>query len=368
MKKALIIVMLLAAFGAAPSAFACSPAPSWPPSATENLKEKDFAFVGTVTSVMQDKSINGNYHVTFAVQKTYKGDLDNSVTVVTRSSSAACGYDNGYEAFKKGTVWSIFGTGTATDGYETTSLSLNEKYGSVDEAVAALSKLGLSPIDEPVMCTLEYAPMCGKAADGSVKTYGNSCMLSAAKATKLYEGECKTEAPSVNLWRGSRGEHVTWLQNFLISKLFGKAGEALKAVGATGYFGSLTSAALAEYQELRGITPAVGYFGPKTRAAIEKDATPAETETFTGTISSVNTGCFADGICSVTVSGKDVILLTGMRTGSVAVGSLKGVESIGDLEKHIGDKAKVYAARTTEGGADYTLYGSTSYYVEVLEK
>lgn len=85
---------------------------------------------------------------------------------------------------------------------------------------------------------------------------------------------------------------------------------------------------------------------------------------FSGVISAVDTGCFADAICSVTVDGKTVILLTGMRLGEVPeVGTLKGVESIGDLEGKIGSTAKVYAAKTPEG--DYTLYGNTNYYVEV---
>lgn len=88
--------------------------------------------------------------------------------------------------------------------------------------------------------------------------------------------------------------------------------------------------------------------------------------TFSGEISAVDTGCFVDAICSVTVDGKKVILLTGMRLGEVPeVGTLKGVESIGDLEAKIGSRANVYAAKAPEG--EYTLYGSTKYYVEVLK-
>lgn len=74
--------------------------------------------------------------------------------------------------------------------------------------------------------------------------------------------------PQRDLKLGMRGSEVIWLQNFLIQKRTGTAAAALEAAGATGYFGALTRAALAEYQAKSGISPAAGYFGPITRAAI----------------------------------------------------------------------------------------------------
>lgn len=371
MKKSLVFIALFAALTFAPAALACSPAMDWPPTAPENLLEKDVAFVGTVTGISQDKSVNGEYRITFSVNESYKGSVDGEITVQTRSSSAACGYDDGYTAFKKGSVWSIFANGDESDGYTTNSLSLNAKHASVAAAVKALAALGLSPEgDEPVACTMQYAPVCGKTADGTVKTFGNSCVMGAEKAELLYEGECKvmvSAVPTKDLWMGVRNADVTWLQEFLIQKLSGGAATALKAVGATGYFGSLTTAALAEYQGAQGILPAAGYFGAKTRAHMETQVGTGA-ETFTGTISAVSTACFADGICSVTVDGKEVVLLAGLRIAPIpAFGTLKGVDSIGDLEKKIGSKANVYAAKSKEGDAEYTLYGSTQYYVEVLK-
>ena len=50
---------------------------------------------------------------------------------------------------------------------------------------------------------------------------------------------------------------------------------------------------------------------------------------------------------------------------NTVVGKLIGVASIGDLEQKIGQDANVYAGLTPEG--DYTLYGNSKYYVEVLD-
>ncbi|MEO6536899.1 MAG: peptidoglycan DD-metalloendopeptidase family protein [Candidatus Paceibacterota bacterium] len=65
---------------------------------------------------------------------------------------------------------------------------------------------------------------------------------------------------------GSRGDDVTALQTILIQKNTGPAAVALVSAGATGYFGNITRAALAEYQAAHAINPPAGYFGPLTRA------------------------------------------------------------------------------------------------------
>ncbi|HEX7724881.1 MAG TPA: hypothetical protein VF438_04055 [Candidatus Paceibacterota bacterium] len=98
-----------------------------------------------------------------------------------------------------------------------------------------------------------------------------------------------------------------------------------------------------------------------------KLVTGTDKETFSGTITAVDTSCFVDATCSVTVDGKKVILEQGrmLATTTPEVGRLIGVDSIGDLEKHIGDHANVYATTTPTG--DYTIYGSAKYYVEVLK-
>ncbi len=279
MKKALLVLAVFSALAIAPTAEACSVlALDRPPSGTEMIENKNAVFIGTVTGVSRDKSIYGEYHISFTVNDSYKGSVDGTISVRAQSSSAACGYDDAYNSFKTGSVWAIYANGNVADGYTTNSVSSNAKYVSVADAKKALLSLGLSPEDTgPTMCTMQYQPVCGKDSSGAIKTYGNSCMLGVEKAQFLYDGECKaavSKVPTKDQWKGTRGADVTWLQNFLISKATGKAALSLGAVGSTGYFGPLTRAALAEFQKANGIMPAFGYFGAKTRAFILSTITP----------------------------------------------------------------------------------------------
>lgn len=65
-----------------------------------------------------------------------------------------------------------------------------------------------------------------------------------------------------DLAAGMRGDDVSDMQRFLIEQK--QYPEAL----VTGYFGPLTRAAVARFQQAQGITPAAGYFGPITRARV----------------------------------------------------------------------------------------------------
>lgn len=75
-----------------------------------------------------------------------------------------------------------------------------------------------------------------------------------------------------DLTLGSTGQDVKILQQFLNTH-----GAVIATTGAgspgneTSYFGQATRAALAKYQTMKNISPAVGYFGPLTRTIVAKD-------------------------------------------------------------------------------------------------
>jgi peptidoglycan hydrolase-like protein with peptidoglycan-binding domain len=94
---------------------------------------------------------------------------------------------------------------------------------------------------------------------------------------------------------GSKGADVTALQQWLIDKGY------LTAVSApTGYFGSLTKAAVAAWQTASGISPTAGYFGSKSRAAYAAAATTTPVTTTTGT---TTTGTTTTGTTVTPVTG-----------------------------------------------------------------
>jgi hypothetical protein len=83
-------------------------------------------------------------------------------------------------------------------------------------------------------------------------------------------------------------------------------------------------------------------------------------DTFSGTLQSVDTGCFADGECFVVVDGKHVTVLRGWSRDTV--GSVIGADGIGGLEAYIGQEVEVYAQDNSDG--TYTLYGSEGFYIK----
>jgi hypothetical protein len=118
--------------------------------------------------------------------------------------------------------------------------------------------------------------------------------------TPVSTGTGSTASSSCNFTRdltvGSTGADVTCLQNAL------KAGGYL-AVNATGYFGSLTQAAVSKWQAAAGVSPTAGYFGARSRAA------------FGGTTTGGTTG----GVSAGTGTGLKVALASDSPNGVALV-------------------------------------------------
>lgn len=77
---------------------------------------------------------------------------------------------------------------------------------------------------------------------------------------------------------------------------------------------------------------------------------------FSGEYQEYNTGCFADGICSIVVDGREVITISGRKPGPV------GIFENPDLP--FGTLLEVHAKQLQDG--TYTLYGSEQYYVKAI--
>lgn len=159
-----------------------------------------------------------------------------------------------------------------------------------------------------------------------------------------------------NLYYRSRGADVVLLQDILRTRGY-------LSTRSTGYFGIATFKAVKSFQKNYMKISPTGFVGPKTRLALNNLSTN-QIENFEGTIQSVSTACFSDGECSVTIDGKKVVTTIGWS--QEIVGSIKGtVSSIGDIQtSKIGARAKVYARKTVDG--NYTLYGNSQYYIEVM--
>ncbi len=111
-----------------------------------------------------------------------------------------------------------------------------------------------------------YVRSDGSFANAQGQVIAPTTISSSSSTTVAPSVQQPVTTIAVDLTLGSRGSGVTVLQQFLISQNVGSAASALSAVGATGYFGVLTQAALSAFQAHAGISPSSGYFGPITRA------------------------------------------------------------------------------------------------------
>lgn len=116
------------------------------------------------------------------------------------------------------------------------------------------------------------AMLAGPAGAQSLSSADVAAIMAQIQALQAQLAAAQVSTPSTsvtftrNLTVGSKGDDVSALQQILIN------GGFLNIAAPTGYFGSMTKAALAAWQSSKGIAPAVGYFGPISRAAISASA------------------------------------------------------------------------------------------------
>jgi hypothetical protein len=100
----------------------------------------------------------------------------------------------------------------------------------------------------------------GAGGTSSGTTTTSTTTASTATTTSVGTGSTGAYVFTLFLSAGSTGTQVTDLQNYLTAKGFYSG-------PVTGYFGTLTAAAVKKYQTAHGIS-SVGYVGPGTRAAL----------------------------------------------------------------------------------------------------
>jgi|GEM_PF-3433804 peptidoglycan hydrolase-like protein with peptidoglycan-binding domain len=120
----------------------------------------------------------------------------------------------------------------------------------------------------------EIQSLSTSAGEGAATT--NASVSSPAVSAQIHTGTSSGECPDLSrsLSIGMIGPDVAGLQTFL-------AQQGLFNAIATGYFGTLTQSAVAQWQENNGIviggsaaTTGLGVVGPRTRAAMESSCQP----------------------------------------------------------------------------------------------
>jgi len=91
-------------------------------------------------------------------------------------------------------------------------------------------------------------------------------------------------------------------------------------------------------------------------------------ERFSGIITKINYECHVDGICSIKIDNRDVIVTQGglrppgENIQPLAMGSLNGINLNGENEEdYIGKEVDAYVGKISEN--NYTLYGDKNYFI-----
>lgn len=237
MKKTLLLLTmwLLGVLGFSTQSFACSC--MMPADAVTSMQNSDSVFAGKVVNISNKDMINS---VEFEVDTIWKGIEPTRITVETAEQSATCGYnfmqDEEYLVYaynkQDGWLWvSLCSRTSSLKNAQDDVIALNREAAAAWEGafcggIAGVQcKQGLScnldgdypdaggicESEQPVMCTMQYDPVCG--VNGT--TYGNTCM--AGWNPIAYQGECSSEE-RIDILEKNMSENILLLINQNIEK------------------------------------------------------------------------------------------------------------------------------------------------------
>jgi len=109
----------------------------------------------------------------------------------------------------------------------------------------------------------------------------------------------------------------------------------------------------------------------KPQNIIQSVSKPIQGVKFTGIVTEINYGCWADGICSIKVDDKWITAeIGGLRPPNSEPeirGNLIGISFSQETNKYLGKRVEVYAKQLENDKNYLTIYGDSNYYIKLLE-
>ena len=160
--------------------------------------------------------------------------------------------------------------------------------------------------------------------------------LASIPATVVSAASAGGTLPAGDLDIGSSGALVVTLQKYLIQAASGAAATRLAGAGATGNFGTITEAALVEFQMAVGITPPSGYYGPITRAFIAAHPLGTTSQTIVSTSTTTTSTITLTRDLYRGLSGEDVLALQRLLNANGYTVAATGAGSPGNETTYFG--------------------------------
>jgi len=89
----------------------------------------------------------------------------------------------------------VFLAAAALISYQCTAIAAAQQLGAPSGAdrppAGVVNPPGLGPRVSPIICTMEYAPVCARARDGVWRTYPNACHAHRENVIEVVNGPCR---------------------------------------------------------------------------------------------------------------------------------------------------------------------------------